>query len=438
MIIAGYRLNFDALLARLIYRWHRQTLLCLLLLAIGSGLASGLIPPFWHGRATLAVYAATGATILVDGEPWPCSAPACGLYAGQRRVTAELPDGRRSWADLTLRAGDVFTITLPAGLDPPHERLLPPAAPGMRIQSVWRADNAWRVVSMPQEISIEQSPDRNIPTPTPASGQMLSVGGRRTERLTTIDAYAGLADQLHLNGTLFEALYRPTEHSKGIIEIRGWGPALATLPISNPLMLVRFAPDGSALVIAEQTPAGGEQISIARPGYAREPVIAVPGKIQRLTWHPNGDAILIHSQSGQRLALTLARLRPTIAAATIAELDAGIYADALIPLAWDSSGLVWVMPETDQPILWAASLETLVPERRHRLDARAMTLLPDGTVRVLTITGGQILIGRYQDDLFISESVVRQVPVANDLVGLWEGDQLLLQGGDQAWLLEIR
>ncbi len=48
-----------------------------------------------------------------------------------------------------------------------------------------------------------------------------------------------------------------------------------------------------------------------------------------------------------------------------------------------------------------------------------------------------MVIGRYQDDIFIGETTVPRVPPAPDLMGTWQSDALLLQGGGQAWLLDM-
>jgi hypothetical protein len=71
MHIAGYRINMDALLARLIYRWRYRALAIFVALLLLSALGSGLIPPFWQGRTELTIMATPGASVLVDGRRWP-------------------------------------------------------------------------------------------------------------------------------------------------------------------------------------------------------------------------------------------------------------------------------------------------------------------------------------------------------------------------------
>jgi hypothetical protein len=87
--------------------------------------------------------------------------------------------------------------------------------------------------------------------------------------------------------------------------------------------------------------------------------------------------------------------------------------------------------------LWRAPLTSLIPERKGAVDARALTCLPDGTLRILTIQDDAVVIGRIQGDIVIGEATVSRVPAAPDLLGIWQGQQLLLQGGGQVWLLDL-
>jgi hypothetical protein len=271
------------------------------------------------------------------------------------------------------------------------------------------------------------------------------------ERLATLDAYAGLADQVHIVGThggaprLVEAVYRANQNRglsdqpSGSIEVRGWSSSMQTIPISAPLTLLRLAPTGDALLTAEQVPSGGEQVYVLRPDQPPAPIVAVPGHIVRLSWRPDSHAVVIHSVQGERLTLTLVRLTPSIIAATVADLDAARYASAIVPLTWDDTGLLWVAPDQlGMSTLWSAPLTSLIPERNDPMDARALTRLPDGTLRVLTIQGEAVVIGRYVGDIFIGETTVPHVAAASDLMGIWQGDELLLQGGGSAWLLDVR
>src|SRR5215216_3364332 len=95
MHVAGYRINVDALLARLIYPWRYRALATVFALLLLGGLSSGLIPPFWQGRAELMIRATHEAAVLVDGHSWPRP-----IYVGTHQILATLPDGRRSWADV--------------------------------------------------------------------------------------------------------------------------------------------------------------------------------------------------------------------------------------------------------------------------------------------------------------------------------------------------
>jgi hypothetical protein len=147
---------------------------------------------------------------------------------------------------------------------------------------------------------------------------------------------------------------------------------------------------------------------------------------------------VIHSMQGEQLTLTVVRLEPTIIAAVVADLDATTYASAIVPLTWDMDGLLWVAPDQQgSSALWSASLTSLIPERRTQLEARTLWRLADGALRVLLIQGEDVVIGRVQGDIFIGETTVPGVPAAPDLMGIWHDGELLLQAGDQAWLLDI-
>lgn len=446
MDVGPYRINLDALLARLVYRWHGRSIGVLLLLTVLAGLLTGVIPPLWQGRAQLAIAAAPGATITIDGRAWPRT-----VYAGAHTVVASLPDGRAAWADIDIHAGQALTVTLPTGLPAPRIRPLPAPAPGMRIDHVWWADGAWRVTSVPMTpdaSDVRRQPAE--PTPTAMPGQTVALDAHGVERLSTLDAYAGLADQVHVargqgdTSSLREAVYHPDpsrglgDSSFGSIEVRGWGQAVSTVPISAPLTLLRFSPDGAALLEAEALPGGGEQVYRIGPDGRRAPVVAVPGRITRLSWRPDSRAIVLHSLQGDRLTLTLVRLTSSIVAATIADLPVAAYAASLVPLTWDDTGLLWVAPDdSGGTTLWRAPLTTLIPDRVGLLAARALTRLPDGALRAVTIQGDTVVIGRYQGDIFIGEAKVAGVPATADLAGMWQGNELLLQGGGRAWLLDL-
>lgn len=440
MNVGSYRFNIDALLARIVYRWRGRALALLVLLVGLGSLGSGLVPPIWRGQAHLSITAAPGATIQIDGKSWPRN-----VYAGRHTLLATLPDGRGSWADIDLQAGQVLTLTLSAGLHAPRERSLPPAAPGTHIDQVYWADGVWRVMSVqdPPPEPADRRRQEYDPTPTPQAGQTVAVSTRSVERLATLDAYAGLADQVHRDSQLIEAVYRADPNrslgnqSTGSIEVRGWS-TIQTIPISAPLTLLRFAPDGKALLEVERVPSGGEQVYLITEDRRRVPAMAVPGHIVRLSWRPDSSAVVLHSVQGERMTLTLVRLAPSLVAAVVADLPVVDYAGALVPLIWDDVGLLWIAPDqTGAPILWSAPLTSLIPERKGPMDARALTRLDDGMLRAVLVQGDSVVIGRYQGDLFIGETVVPGVPPGHDLMGLWQGNELLLQGNGRAWLLDV-
>jgi len=148
--------------------------------------------------------------------------------------------------------------------------------------------------------------------------------------------------------------------------------------------------------------------------------------------------VVIHSIQHERLTLTLMRLAPSVLAAAIADLPAAQYAGAIVPLTWDAGGLLWLAPDPDgASFLWSAPLSSLIPERQRALEGRSLTRLADGSLRVLSVRDDRVVIGRYQDDIFIGEATLPRLPLAPDLMGIWQGGELLLQSGEQAWLLDL-
>ena len=426
MIIAGYRINLDALLARIVYRWHWNIAVVALVAGALIGVTGGFIPPIWRGRAGLIIQTVPGASIDVDGRPWTGE-----MYAGAHTVAATLPDGRRSWAHLTLRSGETATLSLPPGLPAPRVRRMPSAAPGMPVAAIWRAGDSWRVQSVeapPTETRENDADRRDLAT------QTIAIGSRGVERLMTIDAYRGRADVLTVGSVRYEAVYepaRPGSQQENQVVVRGWDRVIAT-SVGN-VSLLRFAPDGQALLLAERTVAG-EQIRYMTPESPPTPVVAIPGRITGLAWHPAGSAVLIASSEDERRALTLARLRPTPVATVIAEPAA----DGLPPYAWGGDSIIWIAPDAEGKLhMWSASLDALLPERHVALDARAITQCANGMLRLVTVQERQVIIGRLEGDLIIGEAVLAEIPAHPDLTGEWYDDELLLRSGDSAWLITI-
>jgi hypothetical protein len=281
------------------------------------------------------------------------------------------------------------------------------------------------------------------PAPTPYAGQTVALGAGHAERLTTIDAYAGLADQAHVGGALIEAVYAPDPQAgrmdapAGAVEVRGWGAQTRAVTVTAPLTLMRFSPQGDSLLLAAQT-AAGEQVSLVARSGTHIPLVAVPGHITRITWHDEGDAVALTSRQRGRLTLTLIRLRPSVVTAVLADLDAAAYAGDLVPLTWDDAALLWVVPNTSgTSTLWRAPLAAPVAEQLNSMDARALARLPNGDLRVLAVQGEQLVVGRYRGEQFIGETVIPGVAPAPDLAGMWQGDVLLVQSGERAWLLDF-
>jgi hypothetical protein len=438
VIFAGYRFNLDALLARIVFRWHWRLVLLLLALSGSAGVGSGLIPPMWRGVAQLTVEAAPQATVTVDGKAWPFP-----IYAGQHSVTARYPDGRSSWADVTLSAGTPLTITLPTGLPEPRTQLLTPAAPELQIDHVWWADGGWRVLNVPAQEEVTETGKTTPSEPQRYAGQTIALRSGSAVRLSTIDAYAGLADQVHIGDARVEAVYVPSDQagrgnaSAGLVEVRGWSKETTPITISAPLTLMRFSPTGDALLLAEQA-AAGEQVTLVQASGERAALVALPGQITRVAWHEDGRAVVLHSRQGERLTLTLIRLQPTVVTAVLADLDAAAYPGDVVPLAWDEDTLLWVAPDREgTSTLWRTTLDSPTSEQVMPLDARALRVLPDGELRVLVVHGEQLVVGRYRGRQFLGEAVVSGVPAADDLRGMWQSDQLLMQSDGHVWLLDF-
>lgn len=439
MTIGAYRINFDALLARLLYRWPIQSVVAILVLVALLGIRSGLVPPIWRGQATLVIQAAPDAIITVDDKPWTGA-----VYAGTHRIETTMPDGRMSWADLTLQSGQTLTMTLPVGLTPVVQPL-PAAAPGMYVKQVYYADGAWRIQSTPAiDAQSEESTTETASLVQTRKSQTIAVRPSGAERLSTIDTYGGLADQMTMDNRLLEAVYQPMafvgfgSSAKGSLSVRGWATSEATIPISNPVTLVRFSPDGRGLLIGEQIGIGEQLSYIAAQTRQPLPAVAIPGRTTRIDWQESGDAALITSVDGTRLTLTLLRVRPSLAAIVVAEQAVTVGGDALVPVTWDANNLYWIVQdETGSGVLWRSPLSSLLPERLRPLTAAGISILPDGSMRTATIVDETVVIGREQGNVFIGEAVVANLTATPDLVGRWQNDVLLMQGSAQSWLITL-
>lgn len=423
MIIAGYRLDLAALLARVCYRW-RTPLLLLLLLPLALLLVR-IVPPFWRGSALLSVRAVPGATISVDGQPW--SADQLSLAVGAHRVVASGADGRRAAVDIYLRVGVPLTVTLPAGLRV-RARPLAAAAPGAQIADVWRADDGWRITS----VSV---PPETVPAGWQPITRTLVLGPRGIQRAATIDAYAGLADTATGASGVVEAVFRAGRGRTGVVEVRGWGATPVVIALDAPPTLLRLAPGGGALLIASATSAG-EQVELIDRSTRRVPLVALPGRVRRVAWHPAGNALLLTSVAGERLTLTLARLDSSPVAAVITE-QAAIPA-ALLPYIWERDGLRWIAADaTGAPMLYRAALADLLPEARGLLAAYGLTLNANQAQREIRIIDEIVVIGQQIGGLFVVEAELPDIPPTADLVAEFAAGQAIVRAAGQTWLLEI-
>ncbi len=458
MTWVGYRLNWRALLARIIYRWHWRVLLVVSLLLGATGMFTGLIPPFWRGTVSMVVIAAPGAAVTVDDQVWPFP-----LYAGRHRVMAALPDGRASWTAVDLQAGQPITLTLPPGLPTPRVRPIPPAAPGTTINSITWADGAWRVQSSAASArTVETQRASMAPQPElPMPAQTVAITADGLQPLPTLDAYGGRADEVTVNGTRYEAVYRGDDRrgrAGGVLEIRGWDDVPLTVPLSHTLTLVRWSPTGDALLVSEQVNADAEQLRVLRRSGVFDTLVAVPGRVREVVWSPDGSGVLLASQRNSQLTLTLARLTPTVAARVIAEVSDVNGADEsaggasrpgsqsptnhlhLPPVHWNGTALEWIGADAQGVShLWSAPLHTLIPERGQVLPAVALTRLAHGGLRVVAVRNEQVVIAQLQGTILVVETVIPDVPVTVDLQGQWSplGNQLILQSATDAWIVDL-
>jgi hypothetical protein len=373
MIIAGYRFDGEALLARLVYRWHWHCLALLLLAVFGIVL---LRNPFWLGDAMIRLMAPPDAVVTVDGRAW---SPV--MRAGHHRFVATMPDGRRSWSDITLMAGITTTVRLSGGITV-SVRPIPPAAPGMSITSVMPDASGWRVVSQPLANGVTALPP-----------QTMHIGSRSSARMVTIDAYRGLADQVHVAGTLVEALARDEPDIGLALTMRGWPAQRRPIDIADDVFRVVLAPDGATVALIQPLE-GGEQLTL----------------------------------------LTAQEMLPVVAVAERSLASAG----PLVPLAWSEDSLAWLGPDdSGASQVWRARLDTLVPQPLAPLDALAFTLAPDGTVRFVRRAAAGLEIGRMQAGVLEIEATVGAFAAESDLTALWHANELVIQAAGRAWLLTL-
>jgi hypothetical protein len=452
MRIGRYMLDGEALLGRIIFRWHWKFALVCMVLVVGGGVISGTIPPLWRGQVSLTVQAEPQATILVDGRRWPFA-----LYAGRHRVEAVLPDGRRSWTHVDLQRDEARHVMLPPGARPPRVRRLPPPAPGSVIKRIWWADGGWRVQSGPSEAHPSPSPralTHGTKLPPVMLEQTVAFTNTGLEPLSTLDAYGGKADVLHHDGERLEAVFRadvkpltaPSAQGRGgTLEVRGWDGGPTTLAISQTLTLVRWSPHGQTLLVSEQVTPEAEHLSMLQKNrQTLQPVATISGRIENVIWSPAGDAAVVISQREQRITLTLVRTEPTVASRVIAEVERPAQEvdllQAMMPLTWSGDTVEWIAAAADgRPYLWRAQIAVLIPEQVRPLTAVAIHRDSDDSMQVVTVADGMLVLGRATPDGLIVEAEIPEIPVAPELIGQWSPQmgQILLHGPSNTWIIDL-
>lgn len=443
MILLGpYHLNLRALVARLIYRWSWIGLLLLLAL-LGLGLLRGGLTRLTNGSGTLAFAVPAGATVLLDGQPTAGGTVTAGAYT----VSAILPDGRQSWQTVTVGAGHTVTATLESGLAALRSRAILPAGPGAQLGALRWADGAWRVPSLTSVTSAgaDDGPSGAAPAYRVATSALTEEA---TTALATLNAFNGLADEVTVAGRTQSASYRaPLGYGTvGTLEISIGGSEAATVPISSTLRWMQWAPDGAALLWAEQVTPVSEQLRLWTPRAPVAAVVAVPGQVEAVRWQSSGAAAVVISNDGTAVALTLVRLRPAVDSRVLAVLPVAAGAGqstagagVRVPLGWSATQVRWIAPDGTGPTrLFAAALADGLPSAGPPLTALALHADRDGTLRLAQVQGDHVVIVRQRaDGTILGLGRVPDLPAAAVTSGQWaaDGTSLVLQGGAQAWLI---
>lgn len=437
MSFLNYRIHWDALFARIVYRWFWQTALVVLLAGSLFSLVSGIIPPVWRGKATMNI-TAPDAQVLVDGQAWPRE-----IYAGSHTVTARWTDGRVAWTSVEIAADGSQDIALQPGLLTPRVRAIPAAGPGLKVDRIWRADGAWRVVSVPNIVASANTNQQASVRPTALPGQTVAIKPQGLERMSTIDAYKGIADEIHSGDTLIRAWFAAgasANDTRGTVVVQGWTTSETTIPVSQTVSMLRLSPDGKELLVSLQVGNSGEQIALGDvSSQILTPLIAVPGTVTAMEWSPASNAALVTSISQSRLTLTLIRIVPSIVAAVMTEIDIAAGTQPVISTSWTADALFWLAsPGADtSATLWKAPLSSLIPESQRPLQAYAFSMLADGSIRILTSQRDQLVVGRLDGKRFTGEAFVPDITPDASLTGTWRGSDILIYKQNQAWLVQF-
>lgn len=446
MIMLGpYQLNGRALLARVVYRWSWIALLALLAL-LSLGLLRGGLARLTNGSGTLEIVAPAGATVLQGGLGGSLAQSGV-VTAGSYTVSAFLPDGRHSWQTVTVAAGTTVTATLDPGLAELRSRAILPAGPGAQLGALRWANGAWRVPSF--------TPDRGAETDAAPSGaapryrvETSALTAEATTALATLNAFNGLADEVTVAGQPQSASYRaPLGYGTvGALEISAGGSEAATVPISSTLRWMQWAPDGGALLWAEQATASSEQLRLWTPRAPVVAVVAVPGQVEAVRWQAAGAAALVVSNDGRQVALTLVRLRPAVDSRVVAVLPIAVAADQptagaglRVPLSWSDTRVLWIAPDgAGTTRLFSAALADALPTVGSPMETLALHVERDGTLRLAQVAGDGVVIARQRaDGTILGLGWVPNVSAATVTSGQWamDGASLVLQGGAQGWLV---
>lgn len=445
MILLGpYKFNLRALAARLIYRWSWIGLL-LLLVVLGLVLLRGGLARLTQGSGTLAIVAPPDATVRLGGLGGRLAESSV-----VNTVSATLPDGRQSWQTLTVGAGTTVTATLEAGIAELRSRAILPAGPAAQLGAVRWADGAWRVASLTRMETLGASPAPGAPA-RPYRVETSALTSDATTPLATLNAFNGLADEVTVAGRTQSASYRAPQGygTVGALEISTGGSEAATVPISSTLRWMQWAPDGAALLWAEQATPVSEQLRLWTPRAPVTAVVAVPGQVEAVRWQPSGAAALVVSNDGTAVALTLVRLRPTLDSRVLAVLPIGAAPGQAtagvglrVPLCWSDTRVLWIAPDgAGTARLFSAALADALPSAGPPLTALVLHAEADGTLRLAQAEADGVVIARQRaDGTILGLGWVPDVPAAAVTSGQWspDGTSLVLQGGTQGWFVTAR
>ena len=325
---------------------------------------------------------------------------------------------------------------------------LPPVAPGYRLdQGTW-TDGAWRIISRPQRLPSTPTPGPNFDqiVRTPQT-QTIAVRDGEAKRILDIDAFDGVADEVHLAaGARQLAVYQPGRgNDAGVIEVRGPGWTSAYTPTIAPLGL-SWSPRGNQL-IAFLDAGSGVSVLLLDVGTTKahtvtgQPIVALPGRMRWVSWAPSGDAALVAAdipaadgRTTNLLGLTLITVRDG-QSTYLGELPIAAFVGG-VPHAWSDTTIYWT--DADHRLNRAALTGGLAEQLPLR-DVYGIKV--EGTLlRLVQLQRRSVVLthATLEGTLVQTDAVLDDVRAPAGFAALWQGDQLLLMSPDEWRLLDFR